>query len=140
MSGIKRDSLDALFSDYVRERDHWTCQRCGKYFPEGHRRGLDSAHIFSRRHKGTRHDPDNALALCHGCHSYFTGYPLYFVTWIKEKLGEQKFDLLRYKARKPTRLRKGDLEVIRHDLKRKLEALRADIIGRGVPRATTTGA
>ena len=134
MSGIKRDSLDALFSDYVRSRDKWTCRRCTKYFPEGHRQGIHCAHIFSRRHKGIRHDPDNAIALCHGCHTYFTGYPLYFATWIIEQIGRQKYDVLRMKARKPTKLTKADIEIIRQDLKRKLEALGSSVIGRGVSR------
>ena len=122
---IKRDSLDALFSDYVRERDSYTCQRCGKYY-EPPTRAIHAAHIFSRRHKGTRHDPLNAVALCHGCHTFFTGYPLYFATWVSERLGKQQYALLMHRARKPTKFTDFDRAQIKSDLKEKLTKLRVD--------------
>jgi len=59
---------------------------------------------------------------------------LYFATWIIEQIGRQKYDVLRMKARKPTKLTKADIEIIRQDLKRKLEALGSSVIGRGVSR------
>ena len=122
---LKRDSLDALFSDYIRERDRWTCRRCANVFPPERKRGLHSAHIFSRRHKGLRWDEENALALCHGCHTYFTGYPLYFVVWVKERIGKAKYESLMFRSRKPTKFTKGDIEIIRQDLRGKLNALKA---------------
>lgn len=121
---LKRDSLDALFSNYVRTRDNWTCQRCKKYYPEGERQGLHCAHIFSRRHKGIRWHPENAIALCYGCHSYFTGYPFYFLTWVAERMGRERFDSLKYMSSRTTKLTKGDLEIIKKDLKAKLADLK----------------
>lgn len=119
---IRRDSLDKLFSDYVRARDNYTCQRCGKYY-EPPTRAIHCAHIFSRRHKGTRCDPLNAVSLCHGCHVFFTGYPLYFQTWVSERLGKQQYTLLMHRARKPTKFTKFDLEQIRNGLKEEFAKL-----------------
>ena len=122
---LRRDSLDALFSNFVRERDNYTCQRCGKYY-EPPTRAIHAAHIFSRRHKGTRHDPLNAISACHGCHAFFTGNPLIFTAWIKKRLGDEQYTLLMYRARKPTKFTKFDLEQIKNGLKIALTKLRAE--------------
>lgn len=87
---ITRSKADALFSRYVRLRDNWTCQRCGKR-DEG---GQECAHIYSRRHWATRHDPNNAVTLCTACHFYFGGNPLVFAKWCDEKFGEEEMDRL----------------------------------------------
>lgn len=95
MAGIKRDALDAVFSDCIRERANYTCQRCQKYYPEGNRRGLDCAHIYGRAAKVTRWHPDNAVCLCRGCHQYFTSHPCEFDAWVRRQLGETRYDMLR---------------------------------------------
>ena len=73
MAGIKRTPADAAFSDCVRERANWTCERCGSCFPEGRRGGLDCSHHHSRGNWSIRFDPLNAEALCYGCHSHEGG-------------------------------------------------------------------
>lgn len=88
---IRRTRADILFSQYIRNRDK-CCQRCGKTD------GLQCAHIFSRRHWNTRHDPENAIALCFTCHEYFTGNPLVFATWCRTKFGERSMAKLDLKA------------------------------------------
>lgn len=102
---IRRSKADDLFSLYIRMRDNWTCQRCGK---RDERRGpaIQCAHIFSRRHWATRHSPDNAIALCFQCHAYFTGNPLVFARWCREKFGEAamaKLDLRAHSIAKKSR-------------------------------------
>jgi hypothetical protein len=69
MGGIKRTAADRKFSLMIRERDNWTCQRCGKqYVPPT--RALDCMHNFPRAckkcttkspqpHYCTRLDPHN---------------------------------------------------------------------------------
>ena len=42
---LKRDPLDAVFSDLVRERADWTCECCGKYFPERKGSGIHAVTI-----------------------------------------------------------------------------------------------
>ena len=68
MAGIRRTPADSAFSDCIRERDNWTCQSCGKYYPEGHRRGIECSHFHSRGNWGIRFHPLNAEALCTFCH------------------------------------------------------------------------
>jgi len=122
---MKRDPLDALFSNYVRSRDSYTCQRCKKYY-EPPTRAIHAAHIFSRRHRGVRWDPENAIALCHGCHTFFTGDPEYFTEWVENRIGSNAYNLLKFKARKTTKYTKFDLSQIRKELKAKLASLKCE--------------
>ena len=73
MPQIKIDKADQAFSLYIRERDDWTCQRCGSIFdPWGEKTGgLHNSHYFGRGREGTRFDPENCDALCYGCHRYW---------------------------------------------------------------------
>ena len=96
--GIKRSSLDATFSTMIRERDNWTCQRCGKVY-EPKSQGLHSAHMFSRRIQATRLWPDNACALCFGCHQYLDSNPNEKLAFFRERLGDERFDALSDRAR-----------------------------------------
>lgn len=124
MSGIKRTKHDIVFSDLVRERDNWTCQRCGTYYPEGRRRGLDSAHFYGRRNKGTRWDMDNAVALCRGCHQYFGEHPDQFKAFMYARLGEAAYNALAMRAKRVTRFKPWELEYLYQDLKRQLAEVR----------------
>lgn len=90
---IHRSQADALFSLFIRRRDKWTCRRCLKPFPEG-AQNLHSAHIFSRRHWSTRHDPTNALSLCFTCHQYCGENPIEFARWCDKKFGAEAMDRL----------------------------------------------
>lgn len=124
---IKRDKVDIVFSQLIRERDDWTCQRCGtKYAPNS--RGLECSHFFSRRHQATRHDPDNACAKCSGCHSYLGGEPILFQSWIRTYLGEVRYSELLEKHRmikKRTKVEKAELyQHLKSELA-KLQAKRA---------------
>lgn len=92
MVKIRRDPADRLFSYYIRERDNWTCTRCGRQF-ERKSQGLHCSHFFGRRAESTRFDPENCDSACYGCHQYFGSNPLEFTEWKKKQLGD-RFDLL----------------------------------------------
>lgn len=113
---IKRDKTDNVFSLCIRERSNWTCERCGKYFIEGSRQGLHCSHFYSRSYKGLRWFPGNACAHCFGCHQHLGGNPIEFVDFQQQYLGEEKFELLRIMARKPTKISKLDKEFIHKHL------------------------
>lgn len=66
--GIKILPEDSKFSRYIRGRDNWTCQKCGKQYDEG-AQGLQNSHFWSRGRWSTRFDPKNCDALCYGCHA-----------------------------------------------------------------------
>ena len=71
---IKRTKWDVVFSNYIRYRDDWTCQRCHKKYPEKSQ-GLHCSHFYGRRSWATRLEPANAMALCFGCHQHVGSFP-----------------------------------------------------------------
>lgn len=93
----KRTVADARFSDQVRERDRWMCQRCGKVYPPP-TFALHCAHMFGRGKPRTRFDPDNACALCYGCHRYLDTHPDLKREFFLERLGEQRFAALELRS------------------------------------------
>ncbi len=97
MSGIKRTAEDARTSKLVRERDDWTCMRCGKQYPPNSR-GLHAAHHFTRRTKVTRYDPDNLLSLCYGCHQFVDSHPTEKEALWRSRIGDERFEALAAKA------------------------------------------
>lgn len=97
MKKITRDPADTAFSNYIRERDGWACRRCGKQYTQP-TMGLHCSHFMSRRHEGTRFDPENCDALCYGCHSYFGTHPYEHREWQIKLKGEDVVDRLRVRA------------------------------------------
>lgn len=91
---IRISKVDSLVSNYIRNRADWICERCGSVFTPP-TSGLHCAHFFGRSNKATRFDPENLLALCYGCHSYFDGSGREdFRAFMKHKLGVKKFNEL----------------------------------------------
>ena len=90
---IKIDKADRAFSEYIRTRDHWTCQRCGKRY-EPPTTSLQCSHFQGRGKESTRFDEENADAMCAGCHMYFTTYPAEHVAWQVNRKGQQTVDLI----------------------------------------------
>lgn len=94
---VKIDKADKLFSLYIRTRDKWTCQRCGRKY-EPPTQALHNSHFQGRGKENTRFDPDNCVALCYGCHRYFTSHPAEHYIWQVERLGQAKVDSLVLKS------------------------------------------
>lgn len=88
--GIKIRKSDKLFSTFIRQRANWKCERCGRQH-EMTSQGLHCAHVFTRSREATRHDPENAYALCYGCHSWGHRNPLQFHEWVKGKMGDEAY-------------------------------------------------
>lgn len=101
----KISTADKWFSFYVRFSDNWTCFSCGKYCPQ-RRLGnpdlpqaqIQCAHIFSRRFKSTRFDPQNAVALCFKCHEKYTEDVRGWEAFIISKIGNDLYNRLRVKT------------------------------------------
>lgn len=122
---IKRTKWDVVFSDYVRYRDKWTCQRCGvKYPPKS--RGLHCSHFYGRRSWATRIEPANAMALCHGCHQHVSSYPFDHVDLWEERFSKEETEYIHWLHRN-FNIKKRDVatEENYQELKKMLE----DIIG-----------
>ena len=111
--------LDEVFSKFIRARDKRCC-RCGSP------KRLTASHYWSRRHKSTRFDEDNVIALCFPCHIH---------QWEKEKqgdykiymtrrLGEQKMQLLEMKARSIAKYSAGEMLCMLQYYQKKLEVMK----------------
>jgi hypothetical protein len=136
---MKRSKTDAMFSDYIRERDNWTCQRCLVDLSNYHGQ-LDNSHFFGRGNKSTRWDEDNCISLCKKCHMYFgdknapadilgiTRYQEYEEFMIK-RLGQPRFDLLVFRAHQTMRTLGIDEGCLRMFFKDYLDAKKKQIIG-----------
>lgn len=103
MFGIKRTKADKYFSDFIRERDNWTCQRCLKEY-EKPSQGLHCSHFHSRAKKSVRFDPDNAIALCMSCHLYVGGNPYDHAEIFLKRLGKEKYEALAVRANTPCKI------------------------------------
>ena len=114
---IRISKLDKLFSLYIRSRAGWTCERCHKRY-QPPTSGLHASHFHGRRKKSVRYDPENAAALCFGCHRYYTENPAAHTEWFKKRLGEKRFDALTLRANLG---RKPDLALIEIWLKKELK-------------------
>lgn len=98
---VKLRKSDTLFSHYIREKNNWTCEICGKFCGENNSLyKLENSHYWGRGHEATRFDEDNCMALCFTCHQRY-GHgekrDLYKEKMI-EKLGQDRFDSLMIQA------------------------------------------
>jgi hypothetical protein len=109
VSGIKRTAADKRFSLMIRERDNWTCQRCGAMKVPNSGPTLHCAHGFTRRcslcttgsrkpHYCVRLDPDAALALCYGCHQWVDSHADDKRDLWVSKLGVERYEALAARA------------------------------------------
>ena len=111
MGAIKRTKYDAIFSNLVRERVDFTCERCGHYEPPGSgRQAMHCSHFISRGNHAVRYDPLNALCICASCHKYLGENPYEHTKLALSVLGGAAMELLQEKSRRIMRRRKADLE------------------------------
>ncbi len=109
---------DKAFSDCVRERADFRCERCGRQvdrYDGNARKGLHCSHWIGRGSWGTRFHPLNAYAHCYGCHAYFEGRPALFNDWVMERLGGQAMDALKRLGSAPAYgIKKRKKEIAKH--------------------------
>lgn len=94
---IKIRTTDRLFSQYIRRRDKWQCQRCFKQYQEGDQ-GLQCSHFWGRAEEATRFEPLNCDSLCFGCHLYFHAHPGEYRDWKFKQLGKSQYSRLERQA------------------------------------------
>ena len=120
---IKINSADSWFSKCVRERASWRCEACGQQYSIDSQ-GLHCSHLFSRRHRATRWDPNNAVAHCYGCHSRLGGNPIEFARWIITYLGKEKAEKLERKKNTIAKSRKSDIPKIAKHYRKEFNRMR----------------
>ena len=87
--------LDRVVSNIVRSKG--VCAHCGKGAEQV---TLHCAHIFSRTMMSVRFDLNNCIPLCYRCHFWWShSNPILFAEFIKEYLGNYKYQQLKMKAR-----------------------------------------
>ena len=62
-----KTALD-LWKKYVKQRDGYTCRRCGKSRPDVQ---IQAHHVISSTNWRLRFDPLNGVCVCAGCHMGF---------------------------------------------------------------------
>ena len=106
---MKRSKEDIVFSNLIRERADFTCERCGKNLRHS-KQGLDCSHIHSRTNLRTRFDPDAAKALCVACHRWWHDNPTESGKWAEEYFGIGFLEILREKKNMIFKLPKHEKE------------------------------
>lgn len=109
---IKRNPADAAFSEYIRARANYTCERCGMKFVKGSAQYLHCSHNYHRGHQNIRYHPLNALALCKNCHFWFERERQESTPWLKEKLGSEKYAQLLHALEHHPKPKDSDLKQI----------------------------
>lgn len=108
--------LDEAWSVAIKLRDNHTCQKCGA-------KGviLNSHHIFSRSHKGTRWNLNNGVTLCAGCHTLNNGSahkdPEIFREWLLTFITQRDYDLLIWSSCNYQKFTTGELDILLKSLK-----------------------
>ena len=115
---IRRDPLDKLFSDYVRAKAGWKCERCGS-MPD--RRGLHCHHFERRRKLSTRFDEMGCSSLCLGCHQYLGENREEDKAFLINKIGQREFDMLEGRARITQKIDRDAIKLYLEEQIRKLK-------------------
>ena len=75
-------SADRLWSQLVKARAGYECERCGAT-PEA-QKGFHSHHVYSRTNHRLRFEPRNGIAVDAACHRWAEEYPIEFTDWFRE--------------------------------------------------------
>jgi 5-methylcytosine-specific restriction endonuclease McrA len=82
-TGKMKKLADDAMSLFVRCRDNWTCGKCGTTMM------IQNAHIIAKGpYPAGRYEDRNTIALCQGCHRYFTAR---FPEW-RKWIGPERHD------------------------------------------------
>lgn len=95
--------LDAVVRNLCLESSGGTCSRCGR------RDYLQVHHVYSRSIVALRHDLDNLITLCGGCHLWWHHNPFDAAAWFAERFGQARQDRLILARRTRSRV---DLEAL----------------------------
>jgi hypothetical protein len=118
MAGLKRDRLDAVFSDLVRERAGWKSELSGS------NESLQCCHIYSRKFLSTRWHPLNAVCLTASEHAHFTDRPPAFTNFLNAKFGPDHMFELAQLANKPRKFSQSEREGLYQHYKEELKLMR----------------
>lgn len=126
MKAPKKATVTAVWSKVIRERDDYTCQVCGLNLR--HVGGADASHHIAKgmgAKLAVAWDLDNGSTKCRECHRWMDTHPLDHAEWIRNWLGEERYQALKVRANEPPAMTPMLKNEIHDYLKRTLKALEA---------------
>ena len=139
---MKYTPLDKLVSDHARMRAMLRvggCEKClTKKYPKVREDGtylpafktLDCSHLWGRDDKCVRYDEDNICGLCGACHMWLDDHPIEHRAFAQRLLGEERYDLLEYRATRFTQ--KPDVKLLTLYYQQENAELKKELIARGL--------
>ena len=84
---IKRRPADIKFSQWLRKKRNYICEKCGRrHQPDS--KGLGVSHFWGRIHECTRFNEVNCDIFCNiPCHEYFETHRTEYEKWKEKRLG-----------------------------------------------------
>lgn len=101
---VEINRADKLFSDHIRKKAGYRCQKCGKLcrIKGVWIASLQASHYWTRNHWNVRYDERNVIPLCDPCHRRMGEYKRNedgeYDLWMKERLGEDGYKRLKIDA------------------------------------------
>lgn len=111
------------FSDYVRERDNWTCFTCGK---QAKGSAMHAGHFVSRVRSATMFDEKNVHAQCYACNIHKSGNGAEYAARIIELYGKETFDDILFRSRQTHKFTYEELEGILQHSRSRLKELKQE--------------
>lgn len=76
------------FSDYIRERDNWTCFTCGR---KGEGKNIHAGHFYPKKIGGVllRFSPINCFAQCYACNRHYDGFGILYSINYRKRFGPE---------------------------------------------------
>lgn len=103
------------FSDYIRNRDGWTCFTCDRQAWGVH---MHAGHLFSRRIQSVLFDFRNVHAQDASCNRGLRGNVPEYISRFIERYGQDEFDRLTERARRMKQWTLPEIQALRAALKR----------------------
>lgn len=100
---------DKVFSDYIRQRDGYTCFTCGK---KGDKTSIQNGHYVSRSFNSLRFDERNTAAQCVGCNIFRRGNMDAYAVALIRKYGSEILETLAAEKKKIKQFTVRELEEI----------------------------
>jgi rubredoxin len=120
-TSTEKRKANKAFSDYIRERDHWTCYTCGRHVTP---QTGDAGHLFSRYWAGTLYNEINVHCQCKRCNMLHEVDSEPYRKKFIEDYGQDTYDDLYRQSKDTVKRTVADYIEIRQGYERKLAALR----------------
>ena len=117
-----KDTLDEIFSLYIRKRDDGKCFTCPK---KDNPKNMQAGHYIPRNHLSTRFDEKNVHCQCVGCNVFRKGNMDEYAMQLRWKYGNGILEELNAKKHEQVKFSRSDYELMIKIYKGKLECVTA---------------